>query len=155
MLIQLARKRKRGSNESREVKVRANSSELIFFSFWFNSINFCLPGVDITTDAKKADNLNTSTTDADKPVIGIEDLEEVDGVERDGAEIDKVYELSTSTTDQAKADRADANRTDKLNIDIADSMEADGADKLDTGLVNLTDLMEADGANKPDTDTAD
>ena len=45
LLIRLAWKRKRDLDKRNEVKMGANSSEVAFFSFWFNLINFCLPRI--------------------------------------------------------------------------------------------------------------
>ncbi len=132
----LAGKRRGGSDESRGVKVEANSFEVALFSLWFNSINFRLPGVCVITDVEKAEDPNTGAADADKPGIGTVDLEEVDGAEADGAE----------------ADGAKADRVNKLGIGIADPAEADGADEPGTG---TADPAEADGADEPGTGTGD
>ncbi len=95
MPIWLAGKRRGGLDRSRKVKARANSSKVAFFYLWFNSINFRLLRVSVTTDAEKADDPNIGVADVDKPGMSIADLEEGDRVETDrveinGAEVDIV-----------------------------------------------------------------
>ncbi len=69
----MAGKRKGGSDGSRGVKVRANSSEVALFFLLFNLINFRLPGVGVTTNVEKVEDPNTGAADADKPGIGTAD----------------------------------------------------------------------------------
>ena len=99
LLIRLAKKRKSGLDKSREIKAGANSSNIIVFFLWFNSIQFCLPGLSVTTDPEKADDPNTGAIDADKRDTGIADPEEAN---------------------RAKADKTDIKRAEEPGIGIAD-----------------------------------
>ncbi len=75
---------------SRALKAGANSSEFALFSLRFNSINFRLSGVGVTTEAEKVEDPNTGVADlaeadgADEPGIGTADRAEVDGVDEPG-----------------------------------------------------------------------
>ena len=80
-------------------------------------------------DLEKANNLNISVGDVEKPGTDIADLEKADGIKADKADTDGVNKSGTSIANLAKIDKIEANRTDKSNIDPADLAKADGADK--------------------------
>ncbi len=141
MPTQLAERRRGGSDGSRGVNVEANSSEVALFSLLFNSINFCLPGVDVTIDAEKAEDPNTGVADVDKPGTRTADSEEVDGAEADGAEADGV-EADGVKTDRAEVDRAEAKGVE------ADKAKVDGADKPGIG-IGIADPAKVDRVDKP------
>lgn len=156
---------------SRRVKAGANSSDITLFSLWFYSIYFYLLGVGITTNLKKVDNQNTSTTDAEKPGTRTTDPNEINRAEvgkafakraeEQGTSIADLVEADRVETDGAEADRVEIDRIDKLEMrpaDLANTIETDGADKRGTGIVNPAkankaevDGAEADGVDKLDT----
>lgn len=142
-------------DKSRRVEAGANSSEVARFSLWFNSINFCFFEVVVTTDAKKADNLNTDVADVEKPSKGITDLEKADGAKVDRIEADEVDKPGTGIADPAKVNGAVVDRVEKPGTDITNLVEVDGADKLNTDPAVLADPVEVDEADKPDTGMAD
>ncbi len=123
--IRLAGKRRRSSDGSRGVKAEANSSEITLFSFWFNSHNFRLPRIGVTTNVEKTNDSNIDAIDADKLGTGTTNSEEADR-----AEID-VVEAGGAEADRAKADRAETDRA-----------EADRADEPSTSIKALAKQME-------------
>ena len=172
MPIRLAGKKKRGLDGSKKVKAGVNSSDIAFFFFWFNSINFCLPGVIVTTNPEKADNPNTSIADADKLDTDTADLEKADEAEADRADTKKVEEPGTGIansaeaeeveTDRTEVNKAEANRAEANRAEI-DGLKVDGAeadkvevkkakvdevDEPNTNLLDPADPAEADGADK-------
>lgn len=67
MLIQLARKRKKVlTDKNKRVKTGANSSDIAFFFFWFNIINFCFFKNSVYKNYSRA-----NTNEANKLDIGI------------------------------------------------------------------------------------
>ena len=134
-------------DKSRGVKVGANSSDIAFFSLWFNLINYCFSGVSVITNPEKANDQHTGIADASKHNIGTADLEEADGVEADGADAEKAEESNTGTADITEVDGVEvdgvvADRTE------ANGAEANGTDKPNTGPANLADPIKTDGADK-------
>ncbi len=99
MLTRLAGKRRGGFDESRRVKAKANSSEIALFSLCFNSINFCLPGIGITTNVEKVEDQNTGKENADKPGKEIVNSKEIDGAEADKAKADGADKPSIGIAD--------------------------------------------------------
>ena len=119
-------------NESKGVKAGANFSEVALFALRFNSINFCFPGVGVTTDGEKADNPNTGAADADKPGKGTVDPKKVNKAKVDRADKPSTSIVDLAEVDRAEADRAKTDRADKPDTSIADPLvEADRMDKSD------------------------
>ena len=104
--IQLAGKKRGGLDKSIGVKARANSSVIVLFFLLFNLINFYLCAISVTTNVKKADNLNIDVVDAVK--------------------------LSKSKTDLAKTGKPDKPGT---SIATTDPAKIDGVNKSDTSPV--------------------
>ena len=131
-------------DKSKGVKIGANSSDVTFFYFWLNSINFCLSEVDVTTDPEKTDNPNTGAADTDEPDIGTADPKIVDGAETNGTDVEGAEKPGIGTTNPAEIDGAEV-----------DGAKVDKADESDIGPADLANLMELDGADKKGTDTID
>ena len=124
-------------NWSTDVKAGANFCDIALFSFWFNSINFYLSGIDVTTNPEKADNSNTGVADANKPDTGKTDLEEANGVETDTTDIEEVEKQGLGIADPAEADGVEA-----------DGAKANKTDKPDTKSIDPANLVKVNGANK-------
>lgn len=130
-------------DKSREIKAGANFSAIALISLRFNSINFHLHGVGVTTNIEKVKDLNTGVADADKPGTRTADLEEVDGVEVDKAEADGADVPGTDIANPAKAKKAD-----KPGTDIANLVIVDGADESGTGIEDRVDKLDTGSATK-------
>ena len=111
-------------NESKKVKAEANSSKIAFFSFSFNSINFCLSEIDVTTNPKKAGNPNLGIAKIYKPSKNTVNSEETNRTKVNGAD-----KQDTNIADPAEIDRKDANKANKPDIDIEDLAKVDKAVK--------------------------
>ena len=176
MPIKLSGKRKRGLDESKRVKTRANSFVVTFFSHWFNSNNFCFPKVGITSDPKKINDSNTSVVDKDKLSTGTIEPDKANRVKADRVQVDRRDKLVKYTVNLAKVDATDANRADKPDIDTKNPAETDAADanranksgtsiadpaktdKVDRSNISLLDpanLAKANGTDKSGTSTVD
>lgn len=77
-----------------KIKVGANSSEVAFFSYWFNLINLCLLGLDVTTNTENADDQNICVVDAEEPGTSTADPKKANKIE-----VDRVNNLGISTVD--------------------------------------------------------
>ena len=117
------------------------------------------PDIDIA-DREEANGAKTNGTyveGAEKSSTGTADLAEVDRADADGAEADKMDKPDIGSANLA--DLAEANGVDKRSTGILDPTDPAEADRLDkrgreTADPAKPDGLEADGADKPDTGPA-